>query len=88
MSTGSSRRKASATEPISNYLRLARRRVHSLYRAGRPRADTSSLVPELLPMFPYQTHEIERVQRRIKSGLDRIYEEFKLSDKLSDGSAR
>jgi len=36
----------SATEPISNYLRLVRRRVHSLYRAGRPRADTSALVPE------------------------------------------
>lgn len=78
----------SASEPISNYLRLARRRVHSLYRAGRPRADTTSLVPELLPLFPYQAHEVERVQRRIKAGLDRIYEEFKLSDKLADGSAR
>jgi len=69
----------SATEAVSNYLRLARRRVYSLYRAGRPRADTSSLVPELLSMFPYQEHEVERVQRRIKAGLDRIYEEFKLS---------
>lgn len=78
----------SATEPISNYLRLARRRVHSLYRAGRPRADTISLVPEMLPMFPYHEHEVERIQRRIKAGLDRIYEEFKLSDRLSDGSAR
>lgn len=77
-----------ATEPVSNYLRLARRRVHSLYRAGRPRADTSSLVPELLPMFPYQEHELERVQRRIKTGLDRIYEEFKLSDRLIETSAR
>ncbi len=78
----------SATEPISNYLRLARRRVHSLYHAGRPRADTSTLIPELLPMFPYQEHEVERVQRRIKAGLDRIYEEFKLDDKLGDTSAR
>ncbi|MCC6800138.1 MAG: MBL fold metallo-hydrolase [Anaerolineae bacterium] len=77
-----------ATEPVSNYLRLARRRVYSLYRAGRPRADTSSLVPELLPMFPYQEHELERVQRRIKAGLDRIYEEFKLSDRLTETGAR
>lgn len=77
-----------ATEPVSNYLRLARRRVYSLYRAGRPRADTSSLVPELLPMFPYQEHELERVQRRIKAGLDRIYEEFKLSDRLGETGAR
>jgi len=78
----------SATEPISNYLRLARRRVHSLYRAGRPRADTSSLVPELLPMFPYAPAEIERVQRRIKAGLDRIYEEFKLGDRLGESGGR
>ena len=77
-----------ATEPISNYLRLARRRVHSLYRAGRPRADTSSLVPELLPMFPYGPAEVERVQRRIKAGLDRIYEEFKLGDRLGESGGR
>ncbi len=70
-----------ATEPISNYLRLARRRVHSLYRAGRPRADTSSLVPELLDLFPYYDEDLEQVQRRIKGGLDRIYEEFKSNDK-------
>ena len=74
----------SATESISNYLRLARRRVQSLYRAGRPRADTSTLVPELLDMFPYDAHNLERIQRRIKSGLDRIYEEFKTTDKVGD----
>ncbi len=71
----------SATEPVSEYLRLARRRVHSLYRAGRPRADTITLVPELLEMFPYHPDEAEDLQRRIKWGLDRIYEEFKASDK-------
>lgn len=70
----------SATEPISNYLRLARRRVHSLYNAGRPRADTSTLVPELLELFPYYQEDLEQVQRRIKGGLDRIYEEFKVND--------
>lgn len=73
-----------ATEAVSNYLRLARRRVHSLYRAGRPRADTSTLVPELLEMFPYEEHDLERIQRRIKLGLDRIYEEFKLSERSND----
>ncbi|MCD4685270.1 MAG: MBL fold metallo-hydrolase [Anaerolineae bacterium] len=71
----------SATEPLSHYLRTARRRVQSLYREGRPRADTSTLVPELLELFPYAPHDIEEVQRRIKTGLDRIYEEFKTNDK-------
>lgn len=73
-----------ATEPISNYLRLARRRVHSLFRAGRPRADTSTIVPELLDLFPYQEQDLERIQRRIKGGLDKIYEEFKLTDREND----
>ena len=77
-----------ATEPISYYLRLARRRVYSLYRAGRPRADTSTLGPELLELFPYDSGELENVQRRIKSGLDRIYEEFKLNDRGNDSQPR
>lgn len=70
----------STTEPLSNYLRLARRRVQSIYRAGRPRADTTTLIPELLALFPYVESELESVQRRIKAGLDRIYEEFKNGD--------
>jgi glyoxylase-like metal-dependent hydrolase (beta-lactamase superfamily II) len=74
----------SATEPISNYLRLARRRVYSLFRAGRPRADTSTLVPELLALFPYPEADAEQAQRRIKAGLDRIYEEFKSTDKTDE----
>jgi glyoxylase-like metal-dependent hydrolase (beta-lactamase superfamily II) len=73
-----------ATEPISNYLRLARRRVYSLFRAGRPRADTVTLVPELLEMFPYHEQDLERIQRRIKAGLDRIYDEFRTNDKGPD----
>lgn len=77
-----------ATEPLSNYLRLVRRRVQSLYRAGRPRADTASLVPELLTAFPYDPADSENVQRRIKSGLDRIYEELKTNERGTDSPAR
>ncbi len=70
----------SATEPISAYLRLARRRIYSLFYSGRPRADTATLVPELLEMFPYDEQDLDSVQRRIKSGLDRIYEEIKAGE--------
>ncbi len=77
-----------ATEFVSNYLRLARRRVYSLYRLGRPRADTSTLVAEMLEMFPVPESEGEHVQRRIKLGLDRIYEEFRLSEKTNDGAGK
>lgn len=75
-----------ATEVVSNYLRLARRRVYGLYRLGRPRSDTSTLVPELLEMFPYHEADSDSIQRRIKLGLDRIYEEFRLSEKSGDGA--
>lgn len=71
----------SATESISEYLRLARRRVQSLYRAGRPRADTSTLVPELLDVFEHSPRQQEALQRRIKAGLDRIYDEFKAGER-------
>mgnify|MGYP002682512034 CR=1 FL=1 len=42
----------------------------------------------LLEMFPYDAGDTENVQRRIKSGLDRIYEEFKTSDRVNDLSSR
>lgn len=68
-----------ATGPVSEYVRVARRRVYSLFRAGRPRADTSALVPEFMAMFPI-TEPYEETQRRIKSGLDHIYEEYKATE--------
>ena len=76
----------SATEETSNYLRLARRRVQSLYRAGRPRADTTTIVPELLALFPHDPEDTDALQKRIKSGLDRIYEEIKLNDQAGSPS--
>ncbi len=66
----------SATRPLSEYITLARRRVRSSHAAGRARADTAALVSELLPLFPIPDDERELVQRRIKAGLDRLYEEL------------
>lgn len=68
-----------ATRPLSDYIGLARRRVRSLHAASRPRADTASVVAELLALFPASDNERDRVQRRIKAGLDRIYEELRLA---------
>jgi len=64
----------SATWPLSEYIALARRRVRSLHKAGRARADTAGLVAELLPLFPVPEDRREWVQRRIKAGLDQLYE--------------
>lgn len=65
------------TRALSDYLALARRRVRSLQRAGRSRAETTVLVAELLSAFPVLDEERDLVQRRVKAGLDRLYDELK-----------
>ena len=67
----------SATQSLSEYIVLARRRVRSLHIAGLARVDTATLVAELLPLFPVPDVERELIQRRIKAGLDRLYEELR-----------
>jgi len=39
-------------------------------------------------VFPCDDGDLERVQRRIKAGLDRIYEEFKTNEKNNDIAER
>ncbi len=66
----------SASRPLSEYIALARRRARSLRTARSARTDTAALVAEMLPLFPVPDDEYDLVQRRIKAGLDRIYEEI------------
>lgn len=73
---GAMLRDMSRLEPLAEYLRLARRRVNSLCRAGRPRSEVGQIVPELLPLFPFEEEEREEINRRIRVGLETIYEEL------------
>lgn len=65
------------TRPLSEYLALVRRRIRSLQKAGRVRADRGTVVAELQSYFPIPDGEQDTVQRRIKAGLDRLGEEFR-----------
>ena len=65
-----------ATRPLSAYIALARRRVRYLIKAGGSRSDVTGLVAELMPLFPIPEGEHDRVQRRIKAGLEHIYDEL------------
>ena len=67
----------SATEPVSAYLRQMRTRVRALLQAGRTRSETASLISEFMPLFPISEETRDRTQRRLKTGLDRVYEEVK-----------
>jgi glyoxylase-like metal-dependent hydrolase (beta-lactamase superfamily II) len=66
-----------ASRQLSEYIALARRRVRSLHLAERPRADTARLVAEFLPRFPTPDEARTRIQRQVKAGLDRVYDELR-----------
>lgn len=66
-----------ASKPVSDYVATARRKVRSVFRAGRPRADTLEAVKEMLPLFPVRVTERKEIERRIRSGLERIFDEMK-----------
>lgn len=65
-----------STERVSEFVQLARRRVRSLHRAGRPHKDVTKFVDELLALFPAAEDEQDQLDRRVKSGLERVYEEL------------
>jgi glyoxylase-like metal-dependent hydrolase (beta-lactamase superfamily II) len=66
---------------LTAFIQLALDRVCSLYRAGRPRSETSALIPELLDVFPPPAPETEAtmewLQKQLKAGLDHLYDECK-----------
>lgn len=72
-------------EALAEYLRVARRRINSLCRAERPRSEVASIIPEMLELFPYARTHREEIQRRIKTGLEAIYDELRSQDGNDDG---
>jgi glyoxylase-like metal-dependent hydrolase (beta-lactamase superfamily II) len=68
-------------EALTSFIETARERVCALYRAGRPRAETSGLVPDLLSFFPppepLTNGTAEWLQKQLKAGLDHLYDECK-----------
>jgi glyoxylase-like metal-dependent hydrolase (beta-lactamase superfamily II) len=66
----------SATEPLSEYIRLARRRVRSLHRRGEARDDVVGFLDELLAVFPLADDQRSRFRRRARNGLKQVYDEL------------
>lgn len=65
-----------ATELLSEYLRVARRRMRSLHRTERSAQDATDFVAELLSLFPLSEEERHRFRRRVRNGLKHVYEEL------------
>jgi cyclase len=62
---------------VTDYLADMRRRVQQMLTERRGKFDAAELLPEFLDWFPIPNDEHERVQRRIRTGLERVAEEVK-----------
>ncbi len=69
-----------STQAISEFLRYLRRRVQRLYRSGHPRSDIANIVPGIMAQLTCPPGDEEDVQRRLKTGLESIYDEFRLEE--------
>jgi cyclase len=70
-----------ATENMSEYLRLVRRKVRRAYRAGLSKADTARNLAHLVRHWPIPPFEKPKADRRFKSGLSRVWNEIRAEEK-------
>jgi glyoxylase-like metal-dependent hydrolase (beta-lactamase superfamily II) len=64
------------TEPISNYIRLARRRMRSMHTSGKAYTETESLVKEFLSQYQVRSTQRAIIQARVEAGLKQVYNEL------------
>jgi cyclase len=66
-----------ALVPTADYLRAMRARVQAHIRSRKPKADLAQFVPDLLDRYPGAEGDGDCIQRRIRAGLDHIYDTLK-----------
>jgi glyoxylase-like metal-dependent hydrolase (beta-lactamase superfamily II) len=66
-----------ATERMSEFLRLVRRRVRSAYRSGMSKTDTARTLQSLISEWPIPPFEKPKAARRFKSSLNRVWNEMR-----------
>jgi cyclase len=76
-----------ATENMSSFLRLVRRKVRSAYRSGLSKADTTRSLSHLVRHWPIPPFEKPKADRRFKSGLGRVWNEIRAEERAKAGGA-
>lgn len=66
-----------ATDKMSEFLRLVRRRVRSAHRMGLSKADTARSLRHLIRFWPVPAFEKPKADRRFKSSLSRVWNEMR-----------
>jgi glyoxylase-like metal-dependent hydrolase (beta-lactamase superfamily II) len=69
-----------ATDRMSDYLRMVRRKVRNAYLSGMPKADTARSLSHLIRYWPIPPFEKPKADRRFKSGLGRVWNEIKAEE--------
>jgi cyclase len=69
-----------ATEKMSEFLRMVRRKVRSAYKAGLSKADTARSLKHLIHFWPIPPFEKPKADRRFKSSLSRVWNEMKAEE--------
>jgi len=68
-----------ATQPISDYIRLMRTKVRNQYKAGRSKSEAAVVISQMIDCFPYRPGDKSFVEKRIRAGVSRVYDEMKAS---------
>ncbi len=69
-----------ATENMSEFLRLVRRRVRSAYNSGLSKTDTARALKQLIHHWPIPPFEKPKADRRFKSSLSRVWNEIRAEE--------
>lgn len=67
-----------ASEPVSEYIRAMRAKVRSQYKSGRTKAEAAVVISQMLDFFPYRAGEKSIIEKRIRAGVSRVYDEMKV----------
>jgi cyclase len=66
-----------ASEPVSEYIRAMRSKVRSQYKSGRSKAEAAVVISQMIDFFPYRQGEKSIIEKRIRAGVSRVYDEMK-----------
>ncbi len=66
-----------ASEPVSDYIRTMRAKVRNQFKSGRSKAEAAVVISQMIDFFPYRSGEKSIIEKRIRAGVSRVYDEMK-----------
>lgn len=66
-----------AVDPIIQYIRVMRVKVRDQYKQGRTKAESAVVISQMIDCFPYKTGTKSIIEKRIRAGVSRLYDEMK-----------